>query len=155
MTHEEVIKLCPRNRTLVGNFIPIQELDNYLEEIQITDISEYFSRHYEYEIPLIYYAADTKLHHLIFSYKPVIAYIAFEGENDFYLGLLHDSNEGSYEIFNPLNEDNEELVLVAKTRSFEDIVEIIKDYLVKYYNVKKENIFSSAFEIEKLYYNLN
>lgn len=152
MTHKNVMEYYPRNRSLVGRFIEIDDYCGPIEEVVEWEEKQYFQRTMENEIPIVYYGTDKKFHHLIFCYRPVVAYITFDDYDDFYPAVMTD-NEDGYELFNPWNEDRlwfeKDEIIVAKTRAFEDYVDAVKNHLIEHYNnLDNQQIFTSWIEMK-------
>lgn len=153
MTHKNVMEYYPRNRSLVGSFIEIEDYCGPIEEVDEREERQYFQTPIENEIPIVYYGTDKKFHHLIFCYKPVVAYITFDDYGDFYPAVMTD-NEDGYELFNPWEEDGldwigKDDIIVAKTRAFEDYVDAVKNHLIEHYdNLDNQQIFTNWIEMK-------
>lgn len=152
MTHKNVMEYYPRNRSLVGRFIEIDDYCGPIEEVVEWEEKQYFQRTMENEIPIVYYGTDKKFHHLIFCYRPVVAYITFDDYDDFYPAVMTDNGDG-YELFNPWKEDRlwfeKDEIIVAKTRAFEDYVDAVKNHLIEHYNnLDNQQIFTSWIEMK-------
>lgn len=152
MTHKTVMEYYPRNRSLVGRFIEIDDYCGPIEEVVEWEEKQYFQRTMESEIPIVYYGTDKKFHHLIFCYRPVVAYITFDDYDDFYPAVMTDNGDG-YELFNPWKEDRlwfeKDEIIVAETRAFEDYVDAVKNHLIEHYNnLDNQQIFTSWIEMK-------
>ena len=154
MTHKTVMEYYPRNRSLVGRFIEIDDYCGPIEEVDEREEKQYFQRlMVSNEIPIVYYGTDKKFHHLIFCYKPVVAYITFDDYDDFYPAVITD-NEDGYKLFNPWKEDeldwieNDEII-VTETRAFEDYADAVKNHLIEHYdNLDIQQIFTNWTEMK-------
>ena len=152
MTHKNVMEYYPRNRSLVGRFIEIDDYCGPIEEVEEWEEKQYFQRTMENEIPMVYYGTDKKFHHLIFCYRPVVAYITFDDYDDFYPAVMTD-NEDGYELFNPWKEDKlwfeKDEIIVAETRAFEDYIDAVKNHLIEHYNnLDNRQIFTNWIEMK-------
>lgn len=152
MTHKTIMEYYPRNRSLVGRFIEIDDYCGPIEEVVEWEEKQYFQRTMENEIPIVYYGTDKKFHHLIFCYRPVVAYITFDDYDDFYPAVMTDNGDG-YELFNPWKEDRlwfeKDEIIVAETRAFEDYVDAVKNHLIEHYNnLDNQQIFTSWIEMK-------
>lgn len=141
----------PRNRSLVGRFIEIDDYCGPIEEVEEWEEKQYFQRTMENEIPMVYYGTDKKFHHLIFCYRPVVAYITFDDYDDFYPAVMTD-NEDGYELFNPWKEDKlwfeKDEIIVAETRAFEDYIDAVKNHLIEHYNLDNQPVFTNWIEMK-------
>lgn len=151
MTHKNVMEYYPRNRSLVGRFIEIDDYCGPIEEVVEWEEKQYFQTPMENEIPMVYYGTDKKFHHLIFCYRPVVAYITFDDYGDFYPAVVTDNGDG-YELFNPWKEDKlwfeKDEIIVAETRAFEDYIDAAKNHLIEHYNLDNQPIFTSWIEMK-------
>ena len=153
MTHKTIMEYYPRHRSLVGRFIEIDDLCGPIEDVEEREEAQYFRRVMgAQEIPVVYYGTDKNFHHVIFCYKPVVAYITFDGFDDYYLAVPHDNGEG-YELFNPWTDDEFEHdeVIVAATRVFEDYRMAAKTRLVEL-GIDEDKIFTSWDEMATFCY---
>lgn len=151
MTHKNIMEYYPRNRSLVGRFIEIDDYCGPIEEVEEWEEKQYFQRTMENEIPMVYYGTDKKFHHLIFCYRPVVAYITFDDYDDFYPAVMTD-NEDGYELFNPWKEDKlwfeKDEIIVAETRAFEDYIDAVKNHLIEHYNLDNQPVFTNWIEMK-------
>ena len=153
MTHKTIMGYYPRHRSLMGRFIEIEDFCGPVEEVDELEEKQYFQRLMgSNEIPLVYYGTDKNFHHVIFCYKPVVAYIAFDDYDDFYPAVPTDDEQG-IELFNPWEEDplgweEKDEIIVAKTRAFEDFVEAAKEHLIEHYCFDNEQVFTNWIEMK-------
>lgn len=153
MTHKTILEYYPRHRSLMGRFIEIEDFCGPIEEVDELKEKQYFRRLMgSNEIPMVYYGTDKNFHHIIFGYKPIVAYIAFDDYDDFYPAVQTD-NEDGFELFNPWAEDTldwteKDEIIVAKTRAFEDFVEAAKNHLIEYCCIDDERVFTTWIEMK-------
>ena len=149
MTHKTIMEYYPRNKTLVGDFVEIDDLCGHVEEIKEWEDAQFFRGLGPNEIPIVYYDdRDEGFHHFCFCYEVVVAYITFDDSDDFFLGLQR--YEDSYmpqrtniKFFNPFNKNNEQEIIVANTRSFEDFSKAVKETLMEKVGIPENQIFTN------------
>ena len=150
MTHKTIMEYYPRHRSLMGRFIEIEDFCGPIEEVDELEEKQYFQRLMgSNEIPLVYYGTDKNFHHVIFCYKPIVAYIAFDDYDDFYPAVPTD-NEDGFELFNPWADNGIEKdeIIVSKTRVFEDFIEAAKEHLIEHYCFDNEQVFTNWIEMK-------
>ncbi len=154
MTHKTIMEYYPRHRSLVGRFIEIEDFCGPIEEVDELEEKQFFRRLMgSNEIPLVYYGTDKNFHHVIFCYKPIMAYIAFDDYEDFYPAVQTDDEQG-IELFNPWEEnplsleEEEDEIIVAKTRAFEDFIKAAKEHLIEHYCFDDKQVFTNWIEMK-------
>lgn len=153
MTHKTIMEYYPRHRSLAGHFIEIEDFCGPIEEVDELEEKQYFRRLMgSNEIPLVYYGTDKNFHHVIFCYKPIVAYIAFDDYDDFYPAVQTDDEQG-IELFNPWEEnplglEEKDEIIVAKTRAFEDFIKAAKERLIEHYCFDDEQVFTDWIEMK-------
>lgn len=153
MTHKTIMEYYPRHRSLVGRFIEIEDFCGPIEDVDESEEKQYFRRLMgKNEIPLVYYGTDKNFHHVIFCYKPVVAYITFDDNEDFYPAVLTE-NEDGFKLFDPwedhdLDWTEKDEIIVSKTRAFEDFIDATKNKLIEYYYFDDKRVFSNWNEMK-------